>query len=137
MGDEAAKNIVEPAYLCDEKKKDGYVHVIVSAKGLKTSRTLKGMKIIRKAENAVVNSTFEERSMEVTVTGLDKGSLKGKCYQLKIKKLPHDIVKENSYMEVEDDRVVLYLNKKEKTSWYPELESGLETEEDEGENDKP
>lgn len=38
--------------------------------------------------------------MEVTITGLDKGSLKGKCYQLKIKKLPHDIVKENSYMEV-------------------------------------
>lgn len=38
--------------------------------------------------------------MEVTITGLDKGSLKGKCYQLKIKKLPHDIVKDKSYMEV-------------------------------------
>jgi hypothetical protein len=39
-------------------------------------------------------------SFEVTITGKDKGDLKGKCYQLKIKKLPHDIVKENSYMEV-------------------------------------
>nr|XP_022319364.1 uncharacterized protein LOC111122098 [Crassostrea virginica] len=135
MGDEAAKNIIEPAYLCDEKKKDGFVHVIVSAKGLKTGRSMKGLKFVKKAENAVVCATFEERSMDVTVTGKDKGELKGKCYQLKIKKLPYDIVKEKSYMEVEDDRVVLYLNKKEDRSWYPELESGLETEEEEGEGE--
>ncbi|XP_061182418.1 uncharacterized protein LOC133190747 [Saccostrea echinata] len=132
MGDEAAKTVVEPAYLCDEKKKDGFVHVIVSAKDLKTSRTLKGIKIIKKAENAVVDATFEERSFEVTVKGKDSGKLKGKCYQLKIKKLPYEIVKEKSYMEVEDDRVILYLNKQENKSWYPELESGLETEEEEG-----
>ncbi|XP_048763264.2 uncharacterized protein LOC125671532 [Ostrea edulis] len=131
MGDEAASNVVEPAYLSDERKKDGFVHVIVSAKGLKTGRSMKGLKFIRKAENAEVNATFEERSFEVTVTGKAKGDLKGKCYQLKIKKLPYDIVKEDSYMEVEDDRLVLYLKKKENKSWYPELESGLETQEDE------
>lgn len=47
--------------VCDEKKKDGYVYVIVSVKGLKISRSLKGMKIIRKVENVVVNLIFEER----------------------------------------------------------------------------
>lgn len=47
--------------VCDEKKKDGYVYVIVSVKGLKISRLLKGMKIIRKVENVVVNLIFEER----------------------------------------------------------------------------
>ncbi|XP_062576756.1 uncharacterized protein LOC134238649 [Saccostrea cucullata] len=111
MGDEAAKNVVEPAYLCDEKKKDGFVHVIVSAKDLKTSRTLKGIKIIKKAENAEVNATFEERSFDLTVKGKDSGKLK---------------------LQVEDGRVILYLNKLENKSWYPELESGLETEEEEG-----
>lgn len=45
----------------DERKKDGFVHVIVSAKGLKTGRSMKGLKFIRKAENAEVNATFEER----------------------------------------------------------------------------
>lgn len=47
--------------VCDEKKKDGYVYVIVSVKGLKISRLLKGMKIIRKVENVVVNLIFDER----------------------------------------------------------------------------
>jgi hypothetical protein len=35
--------------------------MVVSAKGLKTGRSMKGLKLIRKAENAVVNATFEER----------------------------------------------------------------------------
>ena len=47
--------------VCDEKKKDGFVHVIVSAKGLKTGRSMKGLKFVKKAENAVVCATFEER----------------------------------------------------------------------------
>jgi len=35
------------------------------------------------------------------------------------------------FLQVEDDRVLLYLCKADKSSWYPELESGLETAEEE------
>lgn len=34
-------------------------------------------------------------------------------------------------LQVEEDRVLLFLNKAQDRSWYPELESGLETAEEE------
>lgn len=42
----------------DEKTKDGFVRVIVGTKGLKTSRKLKGMKLVKVAENANVDLQF-------------------------------------------------------------------------------
>lgn len=37
------------------------------------------------------------------------------------------------FLQVEEDRVLLFLSKKQDKSWYPELESGLETAEEEEE----
>ena len=35
------------------------------------------------------------------------------------------------FSQVDDDRVVVFLKKKEDKSWYPEMDSGLETAEEE------
>ncbi|XP_060576740.1 uncharacterized protein LOC132734058, partial [Ruditapes philippinarum] len=81
-----------------------------------------------------IDTVFENQGFCLTVNG-EKGDLKGKNYQLKIKKLPHEIDSDKSYHEVDEDRVLLFLSKKQNKSWHPELENGLETakeEEEEG-----
>lgn len=40
------------------------------------------------------------------------------------------------YLQAEEDRVLLFLSKTQDKSWYPELESGLETAEDEEEEEE-
>jgi len=49
----------------DEKKKDGFVYIIVSVKNLETSRTLtrEGLvpKLVRKASNADVSVEFQNQ----------------------------------------------------------------------------
>ncbi|KAK3090528.1 hypothetical protein FSP39_012511 [Pinctada imbricata] len=127
-----ATNVITPSYACDEKKKDGFVRVIVGIRNLTTTR--KGIKLVKKPDNAEVNVTFEESSLSLIVTGKQKGELKGKTFELKIKKLPHEINSTKSYYEVDEDRVLLFLKKNEDKSWYPELESGLETAEEEEED---
>ncbi|KAJ8306609.1 hypothetical protein KUTeg_017154 [Tegillarca granosa] len=152
----------------DERTKDGFVRVIVGTKGLKTSRKLKGMKLVKVADNANIDLQFpSERYVKIypnrdkplsplvsmagidgsfclTVEGGQKTSLKGKCFQLKINRLPHEINTNKSYFELknsevlvsfllaqpDEDRVLLFLNKKQDKSWYPEMESGLEMEEE-------
>ena len=42
----------------DEKKKEGFVRVIVAIKNLTTTR--KGIKLVKKPDNADVQVTFEE-----------------------------------------------------------------------------
>lgn len=39
--------------------------------------------------------------------------------------------------QVEEDRVLLFLSKKQNKSWYPELDNGLETAEDEEPTEAP
>ncbi|KAL3867643.1 hypothetical protein ACJMK2_040517 [Sinanodonta woodiana] len=122
-----------PSYACDEKTKEGYVRVIVSIRGLKkTSKIiLKGIipKSIKEAENAEVDSEFEQRSFVLTVKG-HKGELSNKKYQLRIQQLPHEIISNQSYIKIDDSRILVFLKKLEDRSWYPELETGLETAEE-------
>ncbi|KAK3581928.1 hypothetical protein CHS0354_037602 [Potamilus streckersoni] len=123
-----------PSYACDEKTKEGYLRVIVSIRGLKmTSKIiLKGIipKSVKEAENAEVDSEFEERSFLLTVRGR-KGELINKNYQLRIQQLPHEIISNQSYIKIEDNRILVFLKKLEDRSWYPELDAGLETAEEE------
>ncbi|KAL4235883.1 hypothetical protein ACF0H5_004272 [Mactra antiquata] len=136
MADEGEIVYTTPATACDEKKKDGFIRVIVAVKNLKTSTDIvrRGIlpKAVKKASNAKVKSTFENQSFCLTVNG-DKGDLKGKHFKLDIKRLPYEIDPDKSYDEVDDDRVLLFLCKKQNKSWYPELDNGLETAEDEEE----
>ena len=136
---EAEKNAVSPAYACDETTKDGFVRVIVGIKNLSVSRQFKNMKFVKVPENAnIPPPEFTDRSILLRVEGKQKGTLKGKLFILKVRQLPFDINPDKSYHKVEDDRVLLFLSKKQDKSWYPELESGLETaeeeEEEEGQN---
>ncbi|XP_064607350.1 uncharacterized protein LOC135471870 [Liolophura sinensis] len=123
----------EPAYATDEKSKPGFVRTIVAVKGLRSTNqmTMKGLK--KKASNAEIESTFEQQSFCLTVEGT-KGDVKHKKYQLKIRKLPGEIIPEKCYVEPDKDRVLLFLHKSEDKSWYPELENGLEMEEDQEED---
>ncbi|WAR24797.1 hypothetical protein MAR_038466 [Mya arenaria] len=125
-----------PAYACDEKKKDGFIRVIVAIKNLTTSTEIvrRGIlpKAVKKPANAKLNVVFENQAFDLTVRG-EKGGMKGKNYQLKIRQLPHEINSDDSYHEVEDDRVLLFLRKLQNKSWYPELDNGLETAEEEEE----
>ncbi|XP_033738637.1 uncharacterized protein LOC117326121 [Pecten maximus] len=128
-----SSKVIVPDYATDEKKKDGFVRVIVAVKNLKTTRQMKGLKFVKKADNADVAVDFQERSFCLTVTGKTKGELKGKQFKLHIKKLPKEISSNTSYFEVDTDRILLFLCKADDSSWYPELDEGLETEEEEAE----
>ncbi|XP_069127266.1 uncharacterized protein [Argopecten irradians] len=128
-----SSKVIIPDYATDEQKKDGFVRVIVAVKNLKTTRQMKGLKFVKKADNADVTVDFQERSFCLTVTGKTKGELKGKQFKLDIKKLPKEISSNKSYFEADTDRILLFLCKADDSSWYPELDNGLETEEEEAE----
>ncbi|KAL5015702.1 hypothetical protein ScPMuIL_005291 [Solemya velum] len=119
-----------PSYATDEDTKAGFLRVIVALKGLKTSTCLKRSGFLpsfeKKVKNATVEATFDVLSLCLTVQG-QKGGMDNKKYQLKIRQLVHEIDDGKSYYEAEDDRILLFLCKKEDVSWYPELHAGLET----------
>ncbi|CAG2209541.1 Interleukin-1 receptor-associated kinase 1-binding protein 1 [Mytilus edulis] len=134
---EKDQNAVSPAYACDETTKEGFIRVIVGIKGLTVSRQFKSMKFIKVPENATIpQPEFTDRSLLLRVEGKAKGALKGKLFILKVRQLPFDINPDKSYFKAEEDRVLLFLSKTQDKSWYPELESGLETAEDEEEEEE-
>ncbi|KAH3831939.1 uncharacterized protein LOC127879191 [Dreissena polymorpha] len=125
---------ITPAYACDEKTKEGYVRVIVAIKNLAISRDIvrHGLrpKMVKKASNAKVEVVFENQALCVTVNG-EKDAMKGKNFQLKVRKLPHEIDSDKSYYKADEDRLLLFLCKLQNKSWYPELDNGLDLEDEE------
>ena len=50
--------------------------------------------------------------------------------------LEHTYSEDLAVFQVDEDRVLLYLCKKQNKSWYPELDNGLETAEEEEEQEQ-
>ncbi|GAB1597631.1 uncharacterized protein LOC115210957 [Argonauta hians] len=117
-----------PAYVTDEKSKPGFLEVTIKIPNLKPNK-----KFSSNAKNALVTPVFTKRSMCIIVKGND-GALVDKNYQLHIKKLPADIIDGDSYIKVENNRIKVFLAKAEPKSWYPMLNYGLETFEEEEDN---
>ncbi|XP_014774766.1 uncharacterized protein LOC106872334 isoform X1 [Octopus bimaculoides] len=117
----AEANYQTPVYVTDENFKPGIVQVILDIPNLKPFK-----KNQPNAKNANVIYEFHTRSMCITING-NKGKLQNKNYQLDIKRLPGDIEENTSHIKVEENRIQVLLVKADNSSWYPALNTGLET----------